>query len=280
MSDTSCKVLILDGGDDFIIGCAETVRKLGYQCLLAVDAISAINMIENDAAIGIVIADMSLAFTNDLNFLEQLDARFALLRSVVPIVMTDTPSVEAAIMAMNGNAVDLLAKPLEPEILARALRRALLRRSQLVSIKILTAFVTAQSTSEPEPEKNVSKAQELSTEEKLIKVVRRTITFRQRRNEYLGNELFADPAWDIVLELTLAKLQGEPVPVSSACAAAAVPFSTAYRYIGQLVDQGMVRRWKDPLDQRRVLLELEDHTHSAISDFLLSTYAFGKPLFS
>lgn len=63
----------------------------------------------------------------------------------------------------------------------------------------------------------------------------------------------------------------EPVPVSSACAAADVPFTTAYRYVGNLVDRGMVRRWKDPLDQRRVLLELEDATFQAMSDFLLSS---------
>jgi DNA-binding response OmpR family regulator len=278
MSDTSCKILIVDGGVDGVSSCAEAVRDLGYQCLRAQDPISAISMIENDAGIGVVIADVSVAFTNEINFLEQLDARFALLRSVVPIVMTDTPSLETAIQAMNANAVDLLVKPLETDLLARALRRALLRRSQLVSIKLLAAFVTAQSPNEREPEKKFDKAHELSADQKLMRLVRKTISFRQRRNEYLGSELFSDPAWDIVLELTLAKLQGEAVPVSSACAAAAVPFSTAYRYIGNLVDQRMVRRWKDPLDQRRVLLELEDDTHSVMSDFLLNFPGFGRSL--
>lgn len=269
--EISCKVLIVDVDVNGAISIAASVRELGYQCLLSADPANAIEMLEHDVGIGIVVADVSMAFMGDFNLLEQIDARFGLLRPVVPIVMAADPSLDTTIRAMNANAVDLLEKPLNDAALARALRRALLRRSQLASMKLLAAFVTAQSTDDHEPGIKMAKGLEQSPEQKLMKLIRKTIAFRQQRNEYLGSELFADPAWDIILELTLAKLQGVPVPISSACAAASVPFTTAYRYIGNLVDHRMVRRWKDPLDQRRVLLELEDDTHSAISDFLLSS---------
>lgn len=254
------------------------VEGLGYQCHLAADPVSAIEVLENDAAIGVVIADASIAFTDDFNLLEEIDARFGLLRPVVPIIMADRPDLDIAIRAMNANAVDFLAKPVKDEYLARALRRARLRRSQLSSIKLLTAFASTRSVDERGTEDKRIKALDASPDQKLMKLIRRTIAFRNRRNEYLGSELFADPAWDIILELTLAKLQGEPVPVSSACAAAAVPFTTAYRYIGNLVDHRMVRRWKDPLDQRRVLLELENDTHSLMADIMLSSDIFTRPL--
>lgn len=269
--EMSCKVMIVDVDVSGAISIAGSVRELGYQCLLSADPVAAIEMLEHDAGIGIVVADVSMAFTGDFNLLEQIDARFGLLRPVVPIVMAADPSLDTAIRAMNANAVDLLDKPINNVALGRTLRRALLRRSQLASMKLLAAFVTAQSTDDREPGIKIAKALDQSPEQKLMKLIRKTIAFRQQRNEYLGNELFSDPAWDIILELTLAKLQGVPVPVSSACAAASVPFTTAYRHIGNLVDHRMVRRWKDPLDQRRVLLELEDDTHSAISDFLLSS---------
>ncbi|WP_324074232.1 MAG: hypothetical protein RSE14_12825 [Erythrobacter sp.] len=264
-------MMIVDADVNGAISIAGSVRGLGYQCLLSADPVNATEMLEHDVDIGIVLADVSMAFTGDFNLLEQIDARFGLLRPVVPIVMAGDPSLEVAIRAMNTNAVDLLDKPLNDAALVRALRRALLRRSQLASIKLLAAFATAQSTDDLEPDIKMAKGLNQSPEQKLMKLIRKTIAFRQQRNEYFGSELFSDPAWDIILELTLAKLQGVPVPISSACAAASAPFTTAYRHIGNLVDHRMVRRWKDPLDQRRVLLELEDDTHSAISDFLLSS---------
>lgn len=269
--EISCKVMIVDADVNGAISIAGSVRGLGYQCLLSADPVNATEMLEHDVDIGIVLADVSMAFTGDFNLLEQIDARFGLLRPVVPIVMAGDPSLEVAIRAMNTNAVDLLDKPLNDAALVRALRRALLRRSQLASIKLLAAFATAQLTDDLEPDIKMAKGLNQSPEQKLMKLIRKTIAFRQQRNEYFGSELFSDPAWDIILELTLAKLQGVPVPISSACAAASAPFTTAYRHIGNLVDHRMVRRWKDPLDQRRVLLELEDDTHSAISDFLLSS---------
>ena len=276
--ETSCKVMIIDAGADGGDASGDAVQALGYQCLLSADPISAIELLENEPGIGVVIADASFVFANDFNILEEIDARFGLVRPVVPIIMADRPSLEVAVRAMNANAVDLLSKPLNDADLVRALRRAFLRRSQLVSIKLLTAFASAQSIDEREKDKERVNALDATPDQKLIKLIRRTKAFRQRRNEYLGNELFSDPAWDIILELTLAKLQGEPVPVSSACAAAAVPFTTAYRYIGNLVDQRMVRRWKDPLDHRRVLLELENDTHSAMAEIMLASDIFTRPL--
>lgn len=265
------KVLILDDDVDCLTVYAETVQNLGYECQSSSDPIEALRIIEDDPTIGVVITDLSMPFMDGITFLNELGARFALLRPVVPIVITGMGSIEAAVQAMNSNAVDFITKPVTHESLAVALRRAFLRRSQLVSSELLAAFAKAQEKDDPAPKMTAEEAGEVASDQHLIKLVRTTIQFRQRRKEYLNSELFSDPSWDILLELTLAKLQGEPVPVSSACAAADVPFTTAYRYVGNLVDRGMVRRWKDPLDQRRVLLELEDATLQAMSDFLLSS---------
>jgi FixJ family two-component response regulator/DNA-binding MarR family transcriptional regulator len=265
------KVLVLDDDLDCLLEYGDNVQNLGYECLTSANPIEALRLIENDPTIGIVITDLSMPFMDGITFLQEADARFALLRPVVPIVITGMGSIESAVQAMNSNAVDFITKPVKHEVLAAALRRAFLRRSQLVSSQLLAAFANAQENGGSEPDRTAEIADEVASDQQLIKLVRTTIRFRQRRKEYLNAELFSDPSWDILLELTLAKLQGESVPVSSACAAADVPFTTAYRYVGSLVEQGMVRRWKDPLDQRRVLLELEDATLKAMSDFLLSS---------
>ena len=70
--------------------------------------------------------------------------------------------------------------------------------------------------------------------------------------------LFADPAWEMLLDLTHARLAGKRVSVSSLCIAAHVPATTALRRIGDLVRSGLVTREKDENDGRRVFVELTE----------------------
>jgi len=89
-------------------------------------------------------------------------------------------------------------------------------------------------------------------------VIRDVIRARRVREELFGSGLFADPAWDILLDLTAARIEGRSVAVSSLCIAAAVPATTALRWIKQLTDAGLLRRVADPDDGRRIFIELTD----------------------
>lgn len=88
--------------------------------------------------------------------------------------------------------------------------------------------------------------------------IRSIIRARRLRAHFFGAGLFADPAWDILLDLTAARLEGRSVAVSSLCIAAAVPATTALRWIKQLTETGLLRRVADPVDGRRVFIELTD----------------------
>jgi hypothetical protein len=57
--------------------------------------------------------------------------------------------------------------------------------------------------------------------------VRAVIKARRQRAEFLPADLFADPTWDMLLDLLQAELVQHRVPVSSLCLAAAVPATTA-----------------------------------------------------
>ena len=87
-------------------------------------------------------------------------------------------------------------------------------------------------------------------------VVKNVIKARRLRDRYFEPELFADPAWDILLELLHAELSQYRVSVSSLCIAAHVPATTALRWITTLTDTGLLRRRQDPSDARRVFIEL------------------------
>jgi DNA-binding MarR family transcriptional regulator len=94
--------------------------------------------------------------------------------------------------------------------------------------------------------------------------VRKVIRARRLRASYFSEELFADPAWDMMLDLLQAEIAQLRVPVSSLCIAAAVPATTALRWLKTLVAQGLFVRRADPHDGRRVFVELAPDTSKAL----------------
>ena len=94
--------------------------------------------------------------------------------------------------------------------------------------------------------------------------VRNVIRARRLRARFFPEELFADPAWDMLLDLLQAELAQLRVPVSSLCIAAAVPATTALRWLKTLVSQGLFVRRADPHDGRRVFVELAPEASQAL----------------
>ncbi|QDK31535.1 MarR family transcriptional regulator [Sphingomonas sp. IC081] len=90
------------------------------------------------------------------------------------------------------------------------------------------------------------------------RLVRKILRQRQLRARFIEGDLFADPAWDMLLDLAAAQGEGKQVSVTSLCIAAAVPPTTALRWIGQMVDGGLFRRVLDDNDRRRAFIELTD----------------------
>lgn len=88
--------------------------------------------------------------------------------------------------------------------------------------------------------------------------VRGLIRARRLREQYFEAELFADPAWDMLLDLMAAQLEGTKVAVSSLCIAAAVPPTTALRWIKTMTEEGVFLRKADKKDGRRIFIELSD----------------------
>jgi DNA-binding MarR family transcriptional regulator len=94
--------------------------------------------------------------------------------------------------------------------------------------------------------------------------VRSVIRARRLRSRYFSEELFADPAWDMLLDLLQAEIAHLRVPVSSLCIAAAVPATTALRWLKTMVSEGLFVRRADPHDGRRVFVELAPEASSAL----------------
>lgn len=101
-------------------------------------------------------------------------------------------------------------------------------------------------------------------------VVRQIIANRQARARFFDPELFGDPAWDMLLDLTAAHGEGAQVSVTSLCIAAGVPATTALRWINQMVESGLFQRVPDPTDGRRAFIALSDKALAAIAGYFTS----------
>lgn len=261
-------VLIVDDDLEALEEYGEIAEALGYSCQTTNDAYSALKLIANDPMIGIVITDLKMPTIDGLSFLDELDSRFSNFRPILPIVITGYGSFDAVVEAMRFNARDFLQKPVARENLAAVLRRAMRTWSQMAQIfRPGQELPAIPALGEITASDDKGDSEELSDQD-LLAMVKTVVRKRERRGEYLDRELFSDPSWDILLDLTSAKLAGVPVPVSSACAATHLPLSTALRYVRSLVEAGLVRRWQDPSDRRRDLLELETKTMEAMRRYL------------
>ena len=100
--------------------------------------------------------------------------------------------------------------------------------------------------------------------------VRDMIKLRRLRDSYFAADLFADPAWDILLDLMAARLEDRAVSVSSLCIAAAVPPTTALRWITAMTESGILIRQNDPSDARRVFIILSNDAEAGLRQYLTS----------
>ena len=107
-----------------------------------------------------------------------------------------------------------------------------------------------------------------------VETVRSVIRARRLRGRYFAEDLFADPAWDMLLDLLQAEIAQLRVPVSSLCIAAAVPATTALRWLKGMTDKGIFVRRADPHDGRRVFVELSPDASIALRRYFSEV---GKP---
>lgn len=99
------------------------------------------------------------------------------------------------------------------------------------------------------------------------RLVRRIIRQRQTRARFFDGALFADPAWDMLLDLTAAHAEHRRVSVTSLCIASGVPTTTALRWVRQMTAAGLFERIKDSTDKRRVFISLSDRARDAMAGY-------------
>jgi len=99
------------------------------------------------------------------------------------------------------------------------------------------------------------------------RLIRGIIRQRQLRARFFDAGLFADPAWDILLDLAAARAEGKRVSVTSVCIASGVPPTTALRWIAQMTEAGLLERVEDVADRRRAFVALTSRAADAVARY-------------
>lgn len=114
-------------------------------------------------------------------------------------------------------------------------------------------------------EVRASGARPIST---LVAIAERELRHRRLRSKFLPRELFADGAWDMLLDLFVSKHAGRMISTTSACLAADMPATTALRWLDVLEQHGLVKRVPDTADRRVKNVALTERGHQAICSTL------------
>jgi DNA-binding MarR family transcriptional regulator len=103
---------------------------------------------------------------------------------------------------------------------------------------------------------------------KILKYAENLYNLRRQREKFFDKSLFGEPAWDLLLDLFIQGERGKQVSISSACAGAAVPTTTALRWVTTLMTKGLLCRVTDDTDARRSILKLTREGRQTMIRFL------------
>lgn len=233
-------VLIVDDEYEALTEMRDMISRSGYSVLLATSVDHARSILSDNADIGVVVTDIRMPGASGLELLKELSERQG--QNVVrTIIVTGYGSFETVVEALRNRAFDFLSKPLT--------RDALMLRIEVAMSEI--AYLRGQDNIDALALKNILRK-------------------RETRASVFGNFEYTEAAWDILIELTAARLEGRRLDVSGLCLLTHVSRTTAWRTIQSLVSAGMLSRVEDPEDRRRVHIELADHIFLTVRDFARS----------
>jgi FixJ family two-component response regulator len=269
LRETGEPVLIVDDDQDWCVECAFSLRRLGYEPLVANSSSDAMAMfLENDVSIAVI--DYNLPEGDGISLIHALTRKAAEQGRTLSFIMaTGHATKDVAIGALRASVTDILEKPVTQQQLRAAMQRirglrptvpvrdALLDKITDLSAELQRIALLMDGPDRPAeavPVVEVGQPAQDVDAGQLKAVIREQLRREAKRREIGGGELFGDPTWAMLLDLLLAKIDNRRISVSSACIASGAPMSTALRLVRRLVGEEVLCRLPDEHDKRRHFL--------------------------
>ncbi|MBU0961309.1 MAG: response regulator [Proteobacteria bacterium] len=132
---TSFNFLLVDAEKAFIENTAQRLRHKDFTAECAFSGMEALNLLEKNNTIDVVVIDINMPDLHDMSIIETLKKKHPLVEIVI---LTGHPTFHSAIEAMKSGAFEYLTKPCELDNLISTAERAVTRKREREA-KILDA---------------------------------------------------------------------------------------------------------------------------------------------
>jgi len=192
-----------------------------------------------DPRIGVVLTDIRMPGGSGLELLEVARLRPE-QESLKVIILTGYGSVDHTLAALRSRAFDFLLKPSSRDTILDCVASA------VEEVRLTRGGATAGTAA-----------------------LNAILKSRALRKQVFKGQDLPDIAWDILLQLALARTRGEVLDISGLCALIDATRTSVWRRLGELADLGLLTRSPDPGDARRVMLEITDEPFNTIVEMAL-----------
>lgn len=258
----SANVIVVEDDRDT----AEEIAEYLSSHQLGVDVVDSgsecLNILIGNQDIDVIVSDLYLPDISGIDIFRAVRSEFPFMPWLQFIMITGHAEVDVAVDSLRLGATDFLQKPVDGAALVHAVTRAVIRASQIRRGPSATAPHAATLALPTDDLPSQAKNGDLPAEwiERLVKVW-------GRRRIYVPPEFISDPAWDMLLDLFLARQHRRDVSVTSLCIASGAPTTTALRRIDALIGSGLIRRVPDKTDGRRTLVCLTDKAETMLTEY-------------
>jgi hypothetical protein len=102
----------------------------------------------------------------------------------------------------------------------------------------------------------------------LVEQAKLLLDERRIRRRFLPDELFHEPAWDMLLALFVARDERLPMNVKTLVSLSDAPTTTSQRWIEHLYQSRLINRVTDTVDRRRLEISLSQFGDQAMIAYL------------
>lgn len=134
------------------------------------------------------------------------------------------------------------------------------------TVELLTRQLTdAQSGKGAAPVRSIPAVRLETT---LSVYAKHVLRMRSDARAHLPADLFGDPAFDMLLDLFIAREENRKLSITSVVTAGHTPPTTGLRWLAKIEKYGLVIREPDPFDARRSYIILNESGHSMMKEWL------------
>lgn len=249
------KLLVVDDDADLADEVKHFLQQEGFDVAIALEAQSALNIIGADRTVNwIVISDIRMPGLDGFTLALILRDWAKVDLQVKIIFLTGNVSTDAAVRAVRAQAIDIISKSAISDRLLEAVGRAAAQflESEIEDSTVQRSIEFPRNTNDTDIEGRVQ----------------RLIAQKELRTKYLPGQLQEEDTWGMFLEIFLAHLKGQNVPAANLYYSQTLTTSTALRRVASLIDAGLVEKFSDSKDGRRVLLGLTETGKETMRGFM------------